>query len=96
MKGADELHLEPVFLFKLFLTFTFSCLFSLWLYGFLGYPVKRPLATKETQNAFMGLLLRRFPRAAIEKESVEMNLNQSIRYETQSDFFKKKAAFGKL
>lgn len=33
----------------------------------------------------MGLLLRRFQNAAIEKESVEKNLNQSTRYKTQSD-----------
>lgn len=50
MKGSDELHLEPVFLFKLFLTFTFSCLFSSWLYGFLGYSVKWPLPTEEIQK----------------------------------------------
>lgn len=74
MKGSDELHLEPVFLFKLFLTFTFSCLFSLWLYGFLGYSVKWPLPTEEIQKQ-QYVLLRKLKKGERKKESVEKNFN---------------------
>lgn len=61
MKGADELHLELVFLFKLFPTFTFSCLFAPRLCGFLRYPAACDV---------WGLLLRKLQQAALQKQSV--------------------------
>lgn len=60
MKGADELHLELVFLFKLFLTFTFSCLFARWF-----SVISSNVAFSHGVNAvFTGPLLRKLQQAA--------------------------------
>lgn len=70
MKGADELHLEPVFLFRLFWTFTFSCLFSLCLYCFSGLLSEEAFSCRGNTKAtmFWGLLLRKLQNAGLEEE----------------------------